>query len=138
MNRIIVIWSMLLCSLLLNALTGGVMAQTTPEIAKGNCDSCANFCAKTLNYCVKKRGNFGKASVTNALKDCITACKSASEFIARNSTYQKKAAALAVETCNECIKACGGTEVSSDVNMKACADECRKCAGNLEKVAKAE
>jgi len=138
MNRIIIICTMLFCNLLLNAFTLGAMAQTTPEIAKGNCDSCASFCTKTLNYCVKKKGNFGKASMTNALKDCIIACKSASEFIANNSTFQKKAAALASDACNQCIKACGGSTVSSDVNMKACADECRKCAGNLDKIAKSE
>lgn len=139
MKKISVILSALLCNLVIAMFAlVPAMAQTTPDIAKGNCDSCANFCAKTLNYCVSKKGEHGKATMTNALKDCISACKAASEFIANNSKYQKEAAAIAIKACNECIKACGGSGVSSDVQMKACADECRKCAGNLDKIVKAE
>jgi hypothetical protein len=138
MKKMISSLIMVLCAFVLNAYCLGVSAQTTAEIAKNNCDLCANFAAKTLNYCVTKKGNYGKASMTNALKDVITACKSSSEFIGNASAFQKRSAAIAVDACNECIKACGGSTVNSDVNIKACADECRKCAGNLSKVAKAE
>ena len=134
MNALIMVF----CAFSLSTYSLSASAQTTAEIAKNNCDSCANFAAKTLTYCVSKKGNYGKASMTNSLKDVITACKSSSEFISNASALQKKSAAIAVEACNECIKACGGSTVNADVNIKACADECRKCAGNLSKVTKAE
>lgn len=138
MKKMINALFMVLCAFVFSAYSLSASAQTTAEIAKNNCDSCANFAAKTLNYCVTKKGNYGKASMTNALKDVVTACKSSSEFIANASALQKKSAAIAIEACNECIKACGGSTVSSDVNIKACADECRKCASNLGKVANAQ
>lgn len=138
MKKMINALFMVLCAFVLSGTTLSASAQTTAEIAKNNCDSCANFAAKTLNYCVSKKGNYGKATMTNALKDVITACKSSSQFIGNASALQKKSAAITVEACNECIKACGGSTVNSDVNIKACADECRKCAGNLSKIVKAE
>ncbi|CAN5581903.1 hypothetical protein BH11CYA1_BH11CYA1_26040 [soil metagenome] len=138
MNKLINALLMVLCTFVLNAYSLTASAQTTAEIAKNNCDSCANFAAKTLNYCVTKKGNYGKAAMTNALKDVITSCKSSSEFLANASALQKKSAAIAVEACNECIKACGGSTVNSDVQIKACADECRKCAANLSKIANSQ
>lgn len=139
MNKLAVVLSALICNLMIATFAlMPAFAQTTPEIAKGNCDSCANFSAKTLNYCVSKKGEYGKATLTNALKDCIGACKSTSDFIARGSKYQKDSAAITIKACNELIKACGGSGVSGDVQMKACADECRKCAGNLDKIVKGE
>jgi len=107
-------------------------AQTTEQIARGNCKACADVCQETLNYCVKKKGRHGQQTVTNALKDCITSCKATGEFLARGTAYDSKSAALTVEACLNCAKT---VEAFDDNVMKACANECRKTAGNLQKVA---
>lgn len=132
MKRIFTALGMLVC---INACGLEALAQTTPQITKGNCDSCAVFCEKTLNYCTQKRGKHGEATTTNALKDCITACKMTSEFIGRGSAFQKQSANLCIEACNNCMKACDS--FISDNNMKACANECRKTSGNCKKIASA-
>ncbi|MBP7861230.1 hypothetical protein KA183_06075 [bacterium] len=111
------------------------MSQTTSEIAKGNTKHCADVCQKTLDYCVKKGGKHAEASVTNSLKDCIQACKSAFDFLNRGSAgLQGKSCALAVQACNECAKTMDA--FSGDNTMLACANECRKTVGNCEKLVK--
>jgi hypothetical protein len=132
MKRALKVLAIMLCSLLVTCLSSPSLAQTTPQIAKGNCKVCASACETTLNYCVEKRGRYGEETLTNALKDCVTACKSCGELLARGSRLGKKSAAMCVEACNSCAKSCEAFK--DDNNMKACADECRKCAGNCQKV----
>lgn len=108
------------------------IAQTTNDIAKGNCKRTSDVCQKTLDYVNTKKGKFGKANVTNVLKDCITACDATEKFITRGSALQKKSAAIAIEACNEVAKSCD--QFGDDKEMQACANEARKCVGNLQKV----
>jgi len=107
-------------------------AQTTEQIAKGNCSMCASVCQDTLSYCTAQRGKYGEQTVTNALKDCITACKMTQEFLARGSFYEGKSAEICVEACTNCAKSCDGFQ--NDATMKSCADECRKTASNCQKI----
>ena len=125
--------SALFCLVMLTIGQQAAFAQTTAEIAGGNCKSCADACQKTLDYCNTKKGKYGEASVTNALKDCITACKATSDFLNRGSAYlDQKAAALTVDACNNCAKSCD--KFNTDNQMAACANECRKAVGNLGKI----
>lgn len=133
MKQIVLTMTVLL--LLVGNLTQPSLAQTTPQIAKGNCKSCAASCQKTLDYCVQKKGPYAEGTITNALKDCVTACKMCAEFLTRGSEFSKKSAALCIDACNNCAKTCDGFK--NDSQMKSCTDECRKCAGNCEKVASA-
>ena len=132
MNRIASRLGIFLCSLIIGSVQLTAQAQTTPQIALGNCKACATACEKTLNYCTEKQGKYASATTTNALKDCITACKSASEFLARGSAYSQASMATCINACNECAKTC--ESFKDDNNMKACADECRKTAGNCSKI----
>jgi hypothetical protein len=123
----------LFCLVMLTIGQQAAFAQTTPEIARGNCKSCADACQKTLDYCTTKKGKYAEASVTNALKDCITACKSTEDFLNRGSAYlEQKASTLAVDACNNCAKSCD--KFNTDNQMAACANECRKAVGNLSKI----
>ena len=108
-------------------------AQTTGEIAKGNCKACADACQKTLDYCTGKKGKYAEASVTNSLKDCITACKMTADFLNRGSvTLEPKACDLTVQACNDCAKSMD--KFNTDPKMESCANECRKCVGNCQKL----
>lgn len=108
-------------------------SQTTAEIAKGNCTSCAEACQKTMEYCTKTGGKHAEASITNSLKDCITACKMTADYLNRGSvSLQPKACDLTVQACNECAKSMD--KFSTDNTMEACANECRKCVGNCQKL----
>src|SRR5581483_1811044 len=102
------------------------LAQTTPEIAKGNCKSCAEICQQTVDYCNKKRGKYGEDSLTNSLKDCLNACKMTEDFLVRGSKLSSSSAALCVKACQECAKSCD--KFPNDAQMAKCANECRKSA----------
>lgn len=108
-------------------------AQTTDQITLDNCRQCAKVCTTTLQYCTEKKGRYGQATVTNALKDAISACKSAEDFIARGSKLQSKLASICAEACTVCAKSC--ESFKTDATMRSCADECRKCSGNCNKIA---
>lgn len=111
-------------------------SQSTQEITRGNCKACADACHETINYCTKKGGALSEANVTNALKDCATACKMTSEYLARGSELQGKAASLCIQACNSAAKACD--QFPKDTRMQGCANETRKCASNLAKVAQSK
>lgn len=132
MPKILKLLCTMLCALAIGLSGQLALAQTTGQIVKNNCDACANFCAKTLNYCVSKRGAYGKDTVTTPIKDAISCCKSSSELLSRSSALQNKSIAMTIDALNECVKVCEG--FPNDNNMKACADECRKCGSNLAKV----
>lgn len=110
-----------------------VNAQSTTEIARGNCKAASDKCQATLDYCTKMKGKLGEANVTDALKDCIAVCNAAEKILARNSVLTPKMSDVTIESCNLVAKACD--QFPSDLKMQACANEVRKCVGNLQKVA---
>ncbi len=107
-------------------------AQTTGEIAKGNCKAVSAACQKTVDYCNDKKGKYSAASTIDALKDCIDACKVTSNFLERGSQLAPRSAAIAVDACNEGAKVCD--QFKDDQQMTSCANECRKAVGNLQKM----
>ncbi|HEY9715686.1 MAG TPA: four-helix bundle copper-binding protein [Chroococcales cyanobacterium] len=126
--------ALLVSALAINALSSyAAFGQTTEQITEDNCKQCAEVCTTTLDYCTKKGGHYADATVTNALKDCISACKSTHDFVSRGSKLQSRLAALCVAACNACAKSC--ESFKTDVTLRACADECRKCGGNCNKIA---
>jgi hypothetical protein len=122
----------ILCTVILSLFVLSANAQTTGEIAKGNCKACITECEKALAYCNKKGGQYTQTNIISALKDCITACKASEDYLARNSSQASKSLSLCVEACMNCAKSC--ESFKSDNAMRACADECRKCAGNCQKL----
>ncbi len=133
LRKLVILMSIAACSLITTGFNSSALAQTTEQISLGNARACTTRCEATLNYCTGKKGRYGEASITNVLKDCITACKTASEFSARGSQYAKEAFATASKACIECAKTC--ESFKDDDKMLATANECRKTAGNMQKVA---
>ena len=132
MKRVFSTLVMLACTTMMNANYSASFAQTTGEIAKGNCESTAKMCQKAMDYCNEKKGKYSDSSVTNAIKDCMSACKSTDDFLRRGSKLSSKSSALCAEACTECAKACD--QFKDDLQMTSLANECRKSIGNLSKV----
>lgn len=107
-------------------------AQTTTEIARGNCKAASDKCQKTLDYCNQKKGKLGEANVTDSLKDGIAVLNAAEKILARNSILGSKTSLLAIEACQSIAKSCD--QFPGDNQMQGCANEVRKCVGNLQKV----
>jgi hypothetical protein len=132
MKRLLCLFGFALCLFAANSFTIDAYAQSTPEIAKGNCQACEKKCEEVLRYCNTKGSKYAAASVTTALKDCIAACKLTDEYFARGSSLAAKAATFNSDACINCAKVCEGFK--DDDKMNACANECRKTAGNCSKV----
>jgi len=133
MKQLIKMLSFVICTLAITFGQQAAFGQTTAEIARGNCKACADVCQKTLDYCTTKGGKYAEASVTNALKDCITACKQTDDLLNRGSAYlENKSCTLTVDAANNCAKSCD--KFNGDNQMAACANECRKCVGNCQKI----
>ncbi len=124
---------MIMC-LSFGCLLGAVnaFAQTTNEIAKGNCKACADVCQQTVNYCASMKGKFAEPAIVNVIKDCFTACRTTGDYLTRGSALDVKSAATCIQACNECAKTCD--QFAGDQQMVTCANECRKTVSNLEKV----
>jgi hypothetical protein len=135
MKHLIKALSLLFCTLIFT-FGQSALAQTTAETTRGNCKACAETCQKTLDYCTTKGGKYAEASVTNALKDCITSCKSTEDLLNRGSAYlEHKSCGLTIDAANNCAKSCD--KFNTDNQMLACSNECRKCVGNLSKISSA-
>ena len=107
-------------------------AATTEEIARGNCTTCSTACDDTIKYCGKFKDNRSNPTVINSLRDASIACRMTAAFLEHGSAFSKKSATLCLEALNQCTKSC--ESFTTDNNLKACADECRKTTGNLNKV----
>lgn len=132
MKRLMCLLSLAFCIVFASGVSTGVYAQTTQEIAKGNCMACQKKCEEVLSYCTSKGGKYGTQTVTNALKDCIAACKMTDEMFARGSNMTTKAAAFVADASINCAKSC--ESFKDDDKMNACANECRKNASNCSKM----
>jgi hypothetical protein len=111
-----------------------VLAQTTGEITKNNCKAASEACQKAIDYCNEKKGKFGSASTTNALKDCMDSLHATGQLLGRDSKFASRSASISLDACNEAAKVCD--QFKGDSELTSCANEVRKAAGNLSKVAK--
>ena len=114
--------------------TRPAQAQSTMEIARGNCKAASDKCQQTLTYVTNKKGKLAAENVTDALKDCIQVCNAAEKILARNSQLGGKTSSLTIQACTEVAKACD--QFPGDAQMQGCANEVRKCIGNLQKLDK--
>jgi hypothetical protein len=97
------------------------------------CKICQKVCEDTLAYCQKKGGKYADAKHINTLKDCILACKTSANFLARNSANHMKSCGFCAAICKICADSC--VTFTDDKTMKDCVAECRRCAESCDKMA---
>lgn len=59
------------------------------------------------------------------MADCIQACQTAADFMARHSSHHAAECAACAEVCEVCARSC---ERIGDAAMKQCAEICTRCA----------
>lgn len=95
------------------------------------CNKCAEECEKALT---KLEAKGASAATLNAVKDCITLCKTSADLKSRGSSLSPKLAAACAEACKKCATVC---EEAKDEGLKACIAQCNTCAEACTSTAKA-
>ena len=125
----------LLVAMILFALSMGqtVFAQNA-DVAKtsNECKRCITACQSAIKYGNDKGAKYKETNHMRALKDCVTACQLSEDYLNRGSELNKDAAKLSIQACNKAAISC--ESLGNDLQMKATADDCRRCAEALKKV----
>jgi hypothetical protein len=85
-----------------------------------SCDLCVTHCSHLLADSKKEY----LTTLTNC-QDCATVCTAAAQIMARGGPFSTTICTACVEACSFCAKEC--EKFPSDMQMKSCAEECRKC-----------
>lgn len=91
------------------------------------CDDCGRMCDACGAHCAKMVAD-GKKEHLKTLgtcQDCATACKAASCVVARQGPFSSLMCTACADACKMCGDEC--EKMKDDPMMKECADECRKC-----------
>lgn len=110
-----------------------VFAQSA-DVAKtaNECKRCITACETAIKYGDDKGAKFAESNHMRALKDCVKACQLSEDYLNRGSALNKDAAKLSIQACNKAAISC--ESLGNDLQMKATADDCRRCAEALKKV----
>ena len=104
------------------------------EACIAQCRECHNICLDTLyNTCLTMGGKHVEAAHIKLMTDCIQACQTSADFMARGSSLHTLTCATCADVCEACADSCeriGGAE------MKRCAEVCRACAKSCRDMSK--
>jgi hypothetical protein len=84
------------------------------------------ICLETITYCLFKGGVYATERHIRSLQDCAEICKTAANFMIRNSYIQPTICNACADICLRCAEECEW--LNNDSLMKACAEACRRCA----------
>jgi hypothetical protein len=93
------------------------------------CDACATHCTHML-----LEGKKEHLTTLMTCQDCATVCSAAAQIVARGGPFSNTICAACAEACSLCAKEC--EKFPSDLHMKTCAEECRKCETACRAMAK--
>ena len=96
------------------------------------CRECHNVCLDTFfNHCLDMGGAHVAHDHALAMNDCIQACQTAADFMARGSVQHRVECEACARICDICARSC---EVFDCEEMKACAQICRRCAESCRRM----
>lgn len=96
------------------------------EKCRQECRQCADTCQQTLfQHCLPQGGKHSEPEHIKLMTDCIQACQTAGDFMARDSRLAAAECAACAAVCEACAESC---ERIGGGPMKDCADVCRRCA----------
>jgi Domain of Unknown Function (DUF326) len=84
------------------------------------------ICLETITYCLFKGGGYAAEKQIRRLQDCAEICKTAANFMIRNSYIRPTICNACADICLRCAEEC--EMLINDKFMVACADACRRCA----------
>jgi hypothetical protein len=90
------------------------------------CRECAAQCQETFYvHCLEAGGKHVEKEHAVLMADCIQACQTAADFMARGSRFHAAECTACADVCEACAASCErlGGEI-----MTRCAEICRRCA----------
>ena len=95
-----------------------------------DCLACYSACTEAVTYCLEQGGAHADSAHIRLLLDCAAMCRTAADFMLRNSDCQSNVCTLAAEVAAACARSCAG--LKDDPRMKAVADACLRCASSCK------
>ena len=97
------------------------------------CSTCHHVSLLTTAHCLSLGGSHAEPAHITLLSDCADICLTTANLLLRGSEHYEATCAACLEICRAGEASCA--EFHDDVNMRECADACRRCAESCEKVA---
>ena len=94
------------------------------------CQACETVCLSELGHCLHRGGPHTEPGHFMLMLDCIEICRTASNFMARNSAHHTHICRECAEICRACADSC--EQVGE---MDECVAACRRCAESCERMA---
>lgn len=90
------------------------------------CSECSDVCQETFaNHCLEVGGEHVEQSHARLMLDCAQICRTAADFMIRNSRYHSFVCGTCAEICEACADSCAEMDTPE---MKRCAEIFRRCA----------
>ena len=112
------------------------MAHKTEEMDRciKECLDCATVCLETLAHCLTRGGEHAAAEHVTLLQDCAEICRTAADFMLRNSAVHTETCRVCAEVCRRCAESCERM-AADDQEMARCAAACRRCEASCREMA---
>jgi hypothetical protein len=98
------------------------------------CIDCASVCLETLAHCLTRGGEHAAAEHITLLQDCAEICRTAADFMLRNSALHTATCRVCAEVCRRCAESCERM-AADDQAMARCAEACRRCEASCRDMA---
>jgi hypothetical protein len=105
------------------------------QMCINDCFDCHSTCLETIAYCLHKGGQYADESHICLLQDCAELCQVGGNFMLRGSDFNGQVCELGALICESCADECDRFE--DDLQMKACAETCRRCADSCLQMTRA-
>jgi hypothetical protein len=98
------------------------------------CLDCYSQCMNTVMHCLKMGAKHSEPNHIKTLLDCASICRTAADFMLRNSLQHRKICRICAEVCNSCAQSC--EQIGGSDQMMKCAEICKSCQESCEKISR--
>lgn len=94
------------------------------------CAECHETCERMIfDHCLKLGGKHVQPDHLKLMADCVQICRTAADFMIRNSPHHGLVCRACAEICEACARDC-----ESVGDMEECVSVCRRCAASCEQM----
>jgi hypothetical protein len=98
-----------------------------------NCNQCNATCQLTIIHSLDRGQPYAETDRIRLLVDCSEMCKTAENFMLRDSALHTVVCRACAQVCGQCAERC--ERMVDDPQFIECAKACRRCADSCERIA---